>query len=69
MTMLTLTITGMTCSHCVRAVTAALGKVPGVTNVREVSLERGEALVDGAPDPATLARALHDEGFEARVRE
>jgi len=66
--LLTLTISGMTCGHCVRAVTATLQSVPGVTAVREVSLERGEAVVEGRPDLEVLARALHEEGYEARPR-
>ncbi len=67
--MLTLTISGMTCAHCVRAVTTTLKSVPGVTAVTSVSLERGEAVVEGSPDLAALVSALHDEGFEARPRE
>jgi copper chaperone len=66
--MLTLTVSGMTCAHCVRAVTAALKRVPGVTAVTEVSLDRGEAVIDGAPDLAVLVKALQDEGFEAHPR-
>lgn len=66
--MLTLTISGMTCGHCVQTVTRTLQKLPGVTAVKEVSLERGEAVVDGSPDLTALVAALHDEGFEARAR-
>ena len=46
--MLKLKVEGMTCNHCVMAVTKALKKVPGVEKV-EVSLEKGEALVEGTP--------------------
>jgi copper chaperone CopZ len=65
--MLTLTITGMTCEHCVKTVTALLKKLPGVTEVKEVSLARGVAVVLGSPDVTKLCAALADEGYEARV--
>ena len=64
--MTTLNVTGMSCDHCVRAVTAALEKVLGVEGV-EVSLERGEAIVEGRPDPAALLAAVESEGYSAEV--
>lgn len=63
--MTTFNVKGMTCGHCVRTVTRALTKVPGVEQVLEVNLERGEARVQGAPDTAVVVTALRDEGFEA----
>jgi copper chaperone len=63
--MTTFKVDGMTCGHCVRTVTRALTKVPGVERVLEVNLERGEARVEGAPDTAAVLAALRDEGFEA----
>ncbi len=65
--MIRLRIEGMTCEHCVRAVTETLAKLPGVDRVAEVSLERGEALLSGEPETAALIAALHEEGYEARV--
>lgn len=65
--MLKLKIDGMSCDHCVRAVTRALTAVPGVEGVREVSLPRGEAIVDGTPDPAAAVRAVEAEGYAARL--
>jgi copper chaperone len=59
-------IKGMTCQHCVRAVTAALGKVPGVTAVRSVDLDRGQAEIEGSPDEQAVLAAIRDEGYEAR---
>jgi copper chaperone len=59
-------ITGMTCGHCVRAVTGALSKVPGVDRVAEVSLERGEATIEGSPDEQAVLAAVREEGYEAR---
>jgi copper chaperone len=62
-----LAIEGMTCGHCVRAVTKALEKVPGAANVA-VSLERREAIVDGV-DVAAAVKAIEGEGYAARVAE
>jgi copper chaperone len=59
-------IDGMTCDHCVRRVTQALAKVPGVTKVTGVDLARGEASVEGAPDGAALVAAVKRAGYEAR---
>lgn len=66
--MITIKIQGMTCGHCVRAVTEALRGVPGVEAVLEVSLERGEANVQGTADPSALVRAVEVEGYKAQVR-
>lgn len=65
--MITLKVEGMTCGHCVAAVNQALAQVPGVERVVEVSLERGEAVLDGAPDPAQVIAAIEDEGYRAQV--
>ncbi|SDE80917.1 copper chaperone [Thermus arciformis] len=64
--MLRLKVEGMTCNHCVMAVAKALKKVPGVEKV-EVSLEKGEALVEGAADPKALVQAVEEEGYKAEV--
>lgn len=62
-----LKITGMTCEHCVRAVTKALKDVPGVTDV-EVTLQPGSAVVHGEMDPADLISAVTSEGYTAEVQ-
>jgi copper chaperone len=67
--MTTLKIDGMSCEHCVRAVAGALEKVPGVETVVEVSLERGEAHVEGSAEPAALMAAIEQEGYSAEVVE
>ena len=64
--MIKLKIEGMTCGHCTAAVEKALAKVPGVSSVDEVSLERGEATVQGTADIRTLIAAVETEGYEAR---
>jgi len=62
--MVTYAIRGMTCQHCVRAVTRALEKLPGVKRV-EVSLERASASIEGEPADAAVLAAVADEGYEA----
>lgn len=62
-----LTIEGMTCEHCVRAVDARLRTTPGVEVER---VEIGSASV--RYDPATtsvddLAEVIADEGYTAFV--
>lgn len=66
MAAITLKVSGMTCDHCVATVTKALKRVAGVEGVR-VSLEQGEAVVDGRADPRALIGAVKQEGFEAAL--
>jgi copper chaperone len=61
----TFTVRGMTCDHCVRAVTAELTAVPGVTGV---TIDLATGVVDvtsDAPLPDEAVRAAVDEaGYE-----
>jgi len=63
--MIKLKVTGMSCDHCVRAVDQALAAVEGVDSVNEVSLDRGEAIVEGTPDISALVTAIAEEGYFA----
>jgi copper chaperone len=65
MKMAKIKIQGMTCEHCVRAVTNALSGVEGVTNVR-VSLENHEAVFDtsGKVDMEKIKKAVEEEGYK-----
>ena len=65
--MVRLRVTGMTCAHCERAVSAALERVSGVDRVVSVSHERGEATLEGSPDPDLLTAALAEEGYGAEA--
>ncbi|MFC0503608.1 heavy-metal-associated domain-containing protein [Micromonospora costi] len=58
-------VTGMTCEHCVRAVTDELSTLPGVREVR-VDLATGTATVTSSqPLPDEVVRAAVDEaGYE-----
>jgi len=60
--MLTLDVAGMTCEHCVRAVTGAVKTVPGAGKV-VVDLEHGRVTVQGAPDPEAVRAAIVAEGY------
>ncbi len=64
----TIKIQGMTCIHCVRAVTRALSAVPGVERVVAVDLALGEARIEGAPNVEAALAALRNEGYEASWR-
>lgn len=65
--MLKLKIAGMSCGHCVMHVKEALAKVPGVQGPVEVSLEKGEAIVNGTPAVEALLAAVDEEGYRASV--
>jgi copper chaperone CopZ len=64
--MLTLKVSGMTCSKCAEAVTKAVKGVPAVEDV-SVSLEQGEVLVKGNPDAQAVREAITEEGYEVRA--
>ena len=59
------TVTGMTCDHCVAAVTEEVGQLPGVTGV-EVDLATGTLIVtsDEAVDDGAVAAAVDEAGYE-----
>jgi copper chaperone len=61
----TFTDTGMTCGHCVAAVTEELSKLDNVSKV-EVDLASGAVTVesDGPVDPAAFAAAVDEAGYE-----
>lgn len=60
-----LTIKGMTCSHCVQAVTRALRECKGVTAV-SVDLKSGKAAIGGdALDTPALRKAVESLGYTA----
>jgi copper chaperone CopZ len=60
-----LSIEGMTCTGCTKAVTRALSQVAGVTAVA-VDLDAGQAQVEGKVDPQNLIAAVERAGFGAR---
>ncbi|HEY2333075.1 MAG TPA: heavy-metal-associated domain-containing protein [Acidimicrobiales bacterium] len=65
MTTTVLHVEGMTCEHCVMAVTRELVSLGGVERVR-VDLEAGSVEVDadGPLDPVAAAAAIEEAGYE-----
>jgi copper chaperone len=63
--MKTIKIKGMSCQHCVNAVTKALSEIEGVSNVK-VNLSAGEASFDEAQpvNAETVAEKIKKAGFE-----
>lgn len=61
----TRTVTGMTCGHCVAAVTEEVSKVAGVRAV-DVDLTSGLVTVtsDGPLDDAAFAAAVDEAGYQ-----
>ncbi len=62
MTTSTYTVTGMTCGHCVSAVTEEVSEVAGVTDV-QVDLESGRMVVTGDADAAAVQAAVEEAGY------
>jgi copper ion binding protein len=61
----TYTVTGMTCSHCVQAVTSEVSELPGVSAV-EVDLASGAVTVTSAAPLADgdVRAAVDEAGYE-----
>jgi copper chaperone len=60
----TYTVTGMTCAHCVSAVSSEIRQIPGVTDV-DVELNSGTVTVtsDQPVDDAAVAAAVDEAGY------
>ncbi len=64
----TLMIEGMSCQHCVAAVTRALQSVPGVESA-QVSLDEASAQVSGDAAQQALLDAVQRAGYVATPRQ
>ncbi|MCC6161732.1 MAG: heavy-metal-associated domain-containing protein [Acidobacteria bacterium] len=58
----TIEIAGMSCGHCVKAVTLALQDVSGV-DVKDVRVGSAVIDVDASVTPEALAQAIDEAGF------
>lgn len=62
------TVRGMTCGHCVNAVTEEVAMIPGVTNVAIDLVEGGDSTVtvtsDSSLDPEEVRAAVDEAGYE-----
>lgn len=63
-----LAINGMTCDHCVNAVTSALRSVPGVADATVSLAEKSARITGESLDAKKLIEAVREEGYEASVR-
>lgn len=64
-----LTIDGMTCGHCVRAVDQALRSLPGV-RVEQVDIGSAVAVYDpAAVNSQQIEGVIAEEGYEVRSME
>jgi copper chaperone len=63
--MATIEIKGMSCQHCVMAVTKALSSIDGISDVK-VSLEKAEASFDEVKpvDKAIIKERIKKAGFD-----
>jgi copper chaperone len=61
----TYTVTGMTCSHCVAAVTEEVTKISGVTDV-QVDLASGAVTIasESGVDASAVEAAVDEAGYE-----
>ncbi|MFZ4509585.1 MAG: heavy-metal-associated domain-containing protein [Candidatus Nanopelagicales bacterium] len=64
MTTTTYRVTGMTCDHCIRAVTTELVLLPGVRSV-DIDLAEGAVTVtsDGPLDQEKVREAIDEAGY------
>ena len=58
-------IQGMTCQHCVMAVTRALGAIQGIKNLR-VELGKGEATFENTRNVSaeSIRKAVEEAGYK-----
>jgi copper chaperone len=62
--MIELNVEGMTCNHCVKAVTRAVQSVDPGAEV-DVDLESGKVRVKGQGSADTLSRVINEAGYKA----
>jgi copper chaperone len=63
---LAITINGMSCSHCLNAVTKALSSVPGL-EVRSVRIGRAELTVEDAAVSEQVKAAIERAGYKVEA--
>ncbi|MDF3305105.1 heavy metal-associated domain-containing protein [Rhodococcus sp. T2V] len=58
------TVTGMTCDHCVSSVTEEISELPGVTAVN-IDLATGTVVIESTTDldPGAVADAVEEAGY------
>ncbi len=61
-----LQVNGMTCQHCVKAVTQALQALDPQAQV-EITLPQGQVTVQTQASRAQVVQAIADEGYDVRA--
>ncbi|MDT3679216.1 MAG: cation transporter [Burkholderiaceae bacterium] len=64
--MTTFDVKGMTCGHCVKAVTQAVHEVDAQAKV-EIDLAAGKVQVDSTMPAPAIERAIAEAGYEAKT--
>jgi copper ion binding protein len=59
-------VPGMTCDHCVHAVSEELSRIEGVTTV-DVDLGSKRVVVEGTDDVEAVRAAVDEAGYEAAI--
>ena len=65
----TLTVNGMSCEHCVKAIKGAAGELEGVSSV-DVNLDTKKVTVEFYPEKVTVAQikdAIEDQGYDVDI--
>ena len=62
----TFEVAGMSCNHCVRAVTGAIREVDPLAEV-DIDLESAQVSVDSTTPRDALAQAIREAGYEVRA--
>ena len=65
--MTTFDVKGMTCGHCVRAVTNAVQEIDAQARV-EVDLATATVLIESTSPASSIERAIEEAGYEAKLR-
>lgn len=60
------TVEGMTCGHCVKAVTQAVQTLDSAAKV-DVDLANKQVRVDSSANPAQIRAAIQEEGYQAEI--
>lgn len=60
-------VKGMTCGHCVKAVTGAVHEIDATARV-EVDLAQGLVRVESTEPDSSIVRAIEQAGYEATPR-
>ncbi|TWI54793.1 copper chaperone [Pseudomonas duriflava] len=60
------TVQGMSCGHCVKAVTGAIKGLDSAAKV-DIDLTSGQVRVDSDQAPEPLLEAIREEGYSAEM--